>query len=133
MPLLPGESAHFRQMDGYFRYRKGGLAKLKARLRKRLGSTYEKLTNLYLKTKRLKSPARKSAALDDVLMRIFAAQQAKTGKLTLAEFEELRLLMRPDKSWLKRQRRQMRSGPENSYQKTQGEPQPEGSAVPSPR
>jgi hypothetical protein len=132
MPLLPGEPARFRAMDGYYRYRKGGLAKLKARLRKHPNGSYEKLANLYLRTKRLKSPSRKSAALDDVFMRFLAAQQAGTGKLTLAEYEELRLLMRPDKEWwrrLRRERRKMRCGPENPNQKTRGEPQPEGSAV----
>jgi hypothetical protein len=106
LPLLPGEPYRLKQIDGFYRYRKGGLAKLKARVRKRQESANVKLANLYMKTKRLKSPARKSAALDDVLVRLVTHTQAATGKLTLADYEELKPAMRPDKSWLKRLRQQ---------------------------
>ena len=86
LPLLPGEPYRLKQIDGFYRYRKGGLAKLKSRVKKRQESATVKLENLYLKTKRLKSPARKSAALDDVLIRLVTHTQAATGKLTLAEY-----------------------------------------------
>ena len=105
LPLLPNEPYRLKQINGFFRYRKGGLAKLKARVKQRQESATEKLANAYLKTKRIKSPSRKSAALDDVLVRFVGHVAASAGNLSLAEYEELKPAMRPDKSWLKLKRK----------------------------
>jgi hypothetical protein len=95
-PLLAGEREHVEQMDAFRRYRKGGLARLKARMRKRPASTADKLNNRYLATKRLRNPARKSEALDDAMARLVSQLRAQHGELTLKEYEALRGLMLPE-------------------------------------
>lgn len=91
--LLPGEPNHYSQLVGLRRYRKGGLAKLKSRLRKHPDTAGAKLTNRYLATRRLRSTTRKSTALDDVLARLTALIGAQAGKLKLAQYEALQAVM----------------------------------------
>jgi hypothetical protein len=87
---LPGESDHVAQLGGARRYRKDGLAKMKARLRKRPDTTGEKLRNRYLATNR------KSAALDDITARLAAQVGTQAGKLKLREYNALKRVMLPD-------------------------------------
>jgi len=94
--LLPGEPDHYEQLAGIHRYRKGGLAKMKARLRKHPDTAGDKLTTRYLSAKRIRSAPRKSAALDDVMARLAALMGAHAGKLTLREYEALKSVMLPD-------------------------------------
>ena len=84
--LLPGEPDRFPQLFGAWRYRKGGCAKLKARLRKHPETASKKLATLYQWTKRLRSPTRKSRALDDVLLRLAAHSKAGAGFLARAAY-----------------------------------------------
>lgn len=90
MGLLPGEPDHDAALAGFRRYRKGGLAKIKARLRKHPDTVWEKLTKRYLSTKRIHSLPRKSAALDDVGARLAILVGAQAGKLKLPEYEVLK-------------------------------------------
>jgi hypothetical protein len=94
IPLIPGEASRFHQINAFRRYRKGGLAKLKARLRKHPDTANLKLANRYLATKRIKCPSRKLAAIDDCLARLLANYNA--GKMSLAEFEALKGGMLPE-------------------------------------
>ena len=95
--LLPGEPDHLAQLRGMHRYRKGGLAKMKARLRKHPDAVGDKLATRYLSTTRIRSAPRKSAALDDVAARLTAKIGAQAGNLTLREFEALQSVMLPDR------------------------------------
>jgi hypothetical protein len=104
--LLPDEQDHSAQIDGFRRYRKGGLAKLKARLRKRPEAAHARLERRYIALKHFRSESRKNASLNDILARLLANQQAASGELTLAEFEKLRSVMRPNKRWWKWYKRQ---------------------------
>jgi len=94
--LLPGEPDHYKQLAGIYRYRKGGLAKMKARLRKQPNTIWDKLTTRYLSAKRIRSAPRKSAALDDIMARLTAQMGAQAGKLTLRQFEALKSIMMSD-------------------------------------
>jgi hypothetical protein len=104
-PLLPGEPDRSWQLAALRHYRKGGLAKLKARMRKSPNTQSDKLANRYLATRKIRSKSRKSAALDDVLARFVANTVAQTGKITLAEYERYRTLMLPDDELPRRFRR----------------------------
>jgi hypothetical protein len=108
--LLPGEPDHIEQLDGAHRYRKGGLAKMKARLRKHPDATGDKLTNRYLATKRIRSAPRKSAALDDITARLSVQLGAHTGKLKLREYEYLKSAMLPDDALPRRFRKKAPAG-----------------------
>jgi hypothetical protein len=94
IPLIPGEPERFHQINAFRRYRKGGLAKLKARLRKHPETAEVKLANRYQATKRIKRPSRKLAAIDDCLARSLANYNA--GKMSLAGFEALKDGMLPE-------------------------------------
>lgn len=98
--LLPGEPDHYAQLVGIHRYRKGGLAKMKARLRKHPDAAGDKLATRYLSAKRIRSAPRKSAALDDVMARFTAQIGAQAGSLTLREYETLKSVMLPDRKKL---------------------------------
>jgi hypothetical protein len=109
--LLPGESDHIAQLDGLHRYRKGGLARLKARLRKHPDTAWAKLANRHLATRRIRSAPRRSAAVDDVMARLVAQFELKVGKLSLKDYEILRTIMLPDDDLPRRFRRsQIRKG-----------------------
>ena len=95
--LLPGEPDHYAQLVGIHRYRKGGLAKMKARLRKHPDAAGDELATRYLSAKRIRSAPRKSAALDDVAARLTAKIGAQAGSLTLREYEALKSVMLPDR------------------------------------
>ena len=95
--LLPGEPDHYAQLRGMHRYRKGGLAKMKARLRKHPDAVGDKLATRYLSIRRIRSAPRKSAALDDVAARLTAKIGAQAGSLTLREYEALKSVMLPDR------------------------------------
>jgi hypothetical protein len=95
MPLLPGEPDRSAQIDALYRYRKGGLAKLKARMRKRPEADRAKLANRFAAMQRIRSPSRRLAALDDVVARLLANLNA--GKMSLAEYEALQSMMLPDR------------------------------------
>ena len=94
MALLPGERDHVNALAGIHRYRKGGLAKLKAKLRKHPETASIKLTNRYMALQHVKSPARREVAIDDLTARLLANLSA--GKLTLIEYEALKAMMSPD-------------------------------------
>lgn len=102
MALLPGEHDHDAALEGLRRYRKGGLAKIKARLRKHPDTAWQKLTTRYMSTKRIRSVPRKSAALDDTMARFMAQLGASTGRLKLKEYEALKTVMLPDDALLRR-------------------------------
>ena len=87
--LLPGEPDRVHQLYGAWRYRKGGCAKLKARVRRHPDTASAKLATRYKATRRIRSTSRKSAALDDVLLKLAAHSKAGAGKLTLKEYEAL--------------------------------------------
>lgn len=93
MPLLPGEPNRTAQLQGFYRYRKGGLAKLKARMRKRPDAASVKLHNRHLATRRIRSESRRMQALDACLAQLVANLEARNGKLTLAEYEALKPFM----------------------------------------
>ncbi len=127
MPLLPGEPDRSAQISALHRYRKGGLAKLKARLRKRPESTEAKLNNRYQATKHIRSQKRKGAALDDVMARLVANLGAKAGKLKLAEYEDLKSVMLPVDALPRRFRRKVKdtgSAAERPGEKARGEASP---------
>jgi hypothetical protein len=94
--LLPGEPDHLAQLQGIRRYRKGGLAKMKARLRKHPDTTGAELATRYTAAKRIRSRPRKAAALDDVMARLTAKIGMQAGKLRLREYEVLKSVMLPD-------------------------------------
>jgi hypothetical protein len=108
--LLPGEPDHYERLAGFHRWRKGGLAKIRARLRKHPNTQWQKLANRYQATTRIRSKPRKSAALDDVMARFLANLGAKTGKLTLKEFEALKPIMLADDALPRRFRKKRRTG-----------------------
>jgi hypothetical protein len=108
--LLPGEPDHYEQLAGMHRYRKGGLAKMKARLRKHPDTAGDKLNTRYMSTKRIRSTPRKSAALDDVMARLTAQIGAHAGKLTLREYEALKSVMLPDDALPRRFRKKPPAG-----------------------
>jgi hypothetical protein len=108
LPLLPGEPNRVAQLLAFHKYRKGGLAKLKARLRKHPESAEAKLNNRYQATKRIRSRKRKGAALQDVEARLVANLGAKAGKLKLAEYEALKSVMLPDDALPRRFRRKVK-------------------------
>ena len=110
MGLLPGEPDHIASRVGLYLYRKGGLAKMKARLRKHPDTAAAKLNNRYLATNRIRSAPRKSAALDDLLARLSAQIGAQAGRLKLREFERLKALMLPDDALPRRFRRKEGTG-----------------------
>jgi hypothetical protein len=125
MGLLPGEPDHDRQLVGLHRYRKGGLAKLKAKLRKRPNATADKMVNRYLASKKIRSRARKIAVLDDLTARLTAQQEAKAGRLKLRDYDILKLSMLPDDALPRRFRRtkpepQIGSGEEKSKKTRKG-------------
>jgi hypothetical protein len=128
MGLLPGEPDHDAALAGFRRYRKGGLAKIKARLRKHPDTVWEKLTKRYLSTKRIHSLPRKSAALDDVGARLAILVGAQAGKLKLKEFEALKAGMFAGNVLPKRSR--MKTAPRTGLDagsaglKERGEPAP---------
>jgi hypothetical protein len=95
-PLLPGEQDHTKLMLGALRYRTGGLASLKARMRKHPDTWAQKLSTRFLSTKGIQSESQRLAALDDVQARNVASILAKNGKLTLKEYEALQRSMLPD-------------------------------------
>ncbi len=108
--LLPGEPDHYRQMAGAHRYRKGGLAKMKSRLRKHPDTAADKLATRYRAANRIKSLPRKSAALDDITARLAAKLGAQTGKLSLRQYETLKALMLPDDAPRYRDRKKSKGG-----------------------
>jgi hypothetical protein len=91
--LLAGEPDHYEQLAGMHRYRKDGLAKMKAQLRRHPDKMGDKLTNRYLATKRIRSAPRKSAALDAVMAQMTAHMGAQAGKLNLRKYEALKSVM----------------------------------------
>jgi hypothetical protein len=97
-PLLPGERDHRAALAGLRRYRKGGLAKLKARMRKRPVAAADKLVNRYLATRRLRSPNRKSAALDDLAIEYWLNRAAQRRELSLGDYELFRAMAHSPKT-----------------------------------
>jgi hypothetical protein len=89
-PLLPGEPGHDSQLAGLRRYRKGGLAKLKAKWRKHPVTTATKLMNRHQILHRLDSKLQKAEAFKDNFA--WDLLCADGGKLTLAEYDALRYL-----------------------------------------
>jgi len=110
MGLLPGEPDHLEALEGMRRYRKGGLAKLRARMRKHPNTAEEKLANRYRAAKRIRSAMRRSVALDDITARLVAKIGVNTEKLTLRAYEVLKSGMLPDDALPRRFRKKKDTG-----------------------
>lgn len=123
--ILPGEPDRRVQLAGLIRYRKGGLARLKSKYRKHPETAEIKLANRYLATRRIRSKARRSVALDDVMFRLLAQLRLQGGKLSLRTYESLQSCMLPDDALGGRPRQQGdRNGSpaEKTEAKERGEP-----------
>lgn len=137
MPLFPGENDHRAFLEGALRYRFGGLAKLKATLRRNPEAGTDELLRRYLAARGIPNPKRREAALDQVAARLVAYVKARKGEITLAEFDRLTGYIMADEVIARRARKEAKRKPKGTgstktalWQKWPWEPRGKASTLP---
>lgn len=87
--LMEGEPDHLIQLQASHEYRKGGLAKMKAKLRNRPEAVEAKHKRRVLDMERVRSKARHDALVDEMTANLVAEMGAAAGTISLPAYKLL--------------------------------------------